>query len=118
MDPTKIRNWALAITAVLAVCGSFLAYGKRVVAQEARKEAAAQMAPATRELGEIKDLLRRQEDRELFKMCVDYQYQDDPYEVRLQNCERESNVRWSVWTAQDRWDECEAETPGECGAKP
>ena len=118
MDPTRIRNWALAITAILAVAGSMLAYGKKVIAQEARKEAAAQMAPAVQELGEIKNLLRRQEDRELFKMCMEYAHQEQAVEARNQTCTRESNQRWDVWAQQDAWDQCESVTPGECGPKP
>ena len=51
IDPGVIRNWALAAIAVASVFGGMLAYGKKVVAQEARKEAAAQMEPATKELG-------------------------------------------------------------------
>ena len=116
MDPTKLRNWALAATACAAVAIPVLAYGKRLVAQEARKEAAAQFAPATEELSQIKDLLRRQEDRDAFRTCVDYKYQDQPREVRLQMCERESNARWTYWT-------CEDETPkadrlAKCEPKP
>jgi len=118
MDPTKIRNWALTFTAVGAVIGggytagrSMVGYSKELIAQEARNQAAAQMEPATKELSEIKELLRRQEDRELFRACVEYRYQDDAREVRIQKCERESNARWAWW-------HCEDETPGECGPQP
>lgn len=112
----KIRNIALTVTAVAAAMTVLIGYGKRVIAQEARKEAAAQMAPATEELSEIKDLLRRQEDREAFKVCMDYQYQDDPVEVRNQKCTAESNARWAYW-------QCEDETPKserreKCGTQP
>jgi len=121
MDPTKIRNWALALTAVGAVLGGSWAAGKSVVsttrdliAQEASTAARAQMEPATKELEQIKDLLRRQEDRDAFRACMDYQFQDDPREVRLQKCEQESNLRWARW----QWEDCEVLTPGQCGAKP
>ena len=111
IDPGVIRNWALAAIAVASVFGGMLAYGKKVVAQEARKEAAAQMEPATKELGRITELLRRQEDRELFKQCMDYSHQEQAVEVRHQTCTRESNKRWAWW-------ECDDETPGQCGPQP
>jgi hypothetical protein len=128
MDTTKIRNAALAASAVAAALVAW-AFVPRAVdtwklgvveasAQEARAEAAqvvqAEMAPAVQELGQIKDLLRRQEDREAFRTCMEYSHQDQPVEVRNQTCERESNHRWAVW----EWEDCEQLTPGECGEKP
>jgi hypothetical protein len=116
IDPTQLRNWVLAIVAVTALLTSFLAYGKRVVAQEARKEAAAQMAPAVEELGEIKELLRRQEDREAFKTCMDYTHQELSNEARLQECTQESNARYAYWDCQDRTPK--DEWLAKCGVKP
>ena len=116
IDPAQIRNWALAIVAVAALMTSFLAYGKKVVAQEARKEAAAQMAPATQELGEIKELMRRQEDREEFKLCMDYAHQDLNVELRNQECTKESNARWAYWECQDRT--VKDEWLAKCGVRP
>ena len=118
MDPTKIRNWALTLTAVGAVIGGGYTAGRSVVgttkdliAQEAQQAARAQMEPATRELSEIKELLRRQEDREAFRACMEYAHQDEPTEVRNQICTRESNARWAWW-------KCEDETPDQCGPQP
>ena len=115
MDPTKIRNWALAITACAAVLGPALMYTHRLVAQEAARQAEAvveqKMAPATKELEQIKELLRRQEDRDAFRACMDYAHQDEPTEIRNQICTRESNRRWAWW-------KCEDETPGQCGPQP
>ena len=116
IDPTQLRNWALAIVAVAAVFSGMLAYGKKVVAQEARAEAAAQMAPAVEELGQIKELLRRQEDREAFRTCMDYKYQDVSAEVRLQECTKESNARFAYWECEDRT--AKDEVLAKCGVKP
>jgi hypothetical protein len=128
MDTTKIRNAALAASAVAAALVAW-AFVPRAVetwkigvveasAQEASAVAAevvqAEMAPAVQELGQIKDLLRRQEDRDAFRACMEYAHQDQPVEVRNQTCERESNHRWAVWA----WEDCELLTPGECGDKP
>ena len=116
IDPTQLRNWALAIVAIATVFGGMLAYGKKVVAQEARAEAAAQMAPAVEELGEIKELLRRQEDREAFKTCMDYTHQELSSEARLQECTKESNARYAYWECQDRTPK--DEWLAKCGVKP
>lgn len=116
LEPTQIRNWFLLILAAAAVLGP--AYKWNIVkAQEAgRKAATEQMAPAVEELGEIKDLMRRQEDRESFKMCMDYGHQDLAVEARNQECTKESNARWAYWECKDR-------TPKDallanCGVKP
>lgn len=101
IDPTTLRNWALALVACGSLIGGAAAYGHRLIAQEARREAARQMAPATRELSEIKDLLRRQEDREELKYCRDYKYRDEPEAIRARECERESEARWIRWRAED-----------------
>lgn len=101
IDPTSLRNWALALVAVGSVLGGAAAYGHRLVAQEARKEAAKQMAPATRELGEIKELLRRQEDREELKFCLEFKHRDLEADARARACERESEARWAAWRAED-----------------
>ena len=118
MDPVKVRNWALMATAVGAVLGGGYTAGKSLVsttkdliAQEATTAARAQLEPATKELSEIKELLRRQEDREAFRACMDYTHQDEAVEVRNQTCTRESNKRWAWW-------KCEDETPGACGPQP
>jgi len=118
MDPIKVRNWALTLTAVGAVLGggytagrSMVGYSKNLIAQEAVQAAQAEMRPAVEELGQIKELLRRQEDRDAFRTCMDYSHQDESVEVRNQICTRESNARWAWWR-------CEDETPKACGPQP
>lgn len=112
----RIRNLALTVTAVAAAMTVLIGYGKRVVAQEAQKEAKAALQPATEELSDIKDLLRRQEDREAFKSCMEYTHQDQPVEVRNQTCTKESNARWAYWQCEDETPK--AERKQKCGAQP
>lgn len=94
---TKVRNWAVAVAAVIGT-GWMIAepgahfvdsFVREVVAQEAAK----QMAPATAELSSIKGLMRRKEDRELTAECL-----KNKTELR---CTQESELRWRVYDWED-----------------
>lgn len=112
MDPNKIKAWATAIVAVLAM---WAATGKVIDlrAQEAAKaEAATQveqrMGPVEKQLetlveqGEQRALRDRvSEDREATAWCLDREYQDLSVDARKRTCKEESVARWEVWELED-----------------
>lgn len=124
MDPVKLRNWALAITATAAVLGPAFLFTKdavtEVVAQEARKEVQKQMAPVQKSLVDIVEGQRQELDFNKTLACLDRKYRDLSEEDREAACQEESAFRWKHW----RWEDCTAEfeSPEEkakmCGPEP
>lgn len=117
LDPTQVRNWFLLIIAAAAVLGPAYKWNM-VKAQEAgRKAAVEEMAPAVEELGEIKELLQRQEDMALIERCevrADRRGEDpDDYELE---CKRESDKRWAYWICKNKT--LPDELLAKCGVKP
>lgn len=111
----KIRNWGLAVSAVLAAglaAKPIWDGGKNLIAQEAATAAEAvidekleplqeQQTAASKKLVVIEGYLRRSEDREETRFCLQYSYQDLNAVARAHRCERESKARWDEWMAYD-----------------
>ena len=112
MDPNKIKAWAVAVVAVIAMTAGV---GKvvDVRAQEAARSSAAvevdqRMAPIEKQLetlveqGEQQALRDRvSEDREATAWCLDREHQDLSVDARKRICEDESKARWQVWADED-----------------
>lgn len=102
MNMERVKNGALAVTAVGAaiamVLGPVQSHVREIVAQEAKAEVQRQMEPTAQKLTSIEDLLRRDIDFKLTQACLD----EGKTAFR---CRQESEHRWAVWTYQD----CRAE---------
>jgi hypothetical protein len=129
MDPTKIAKWVALPGAVLAaivvvitqygsIQESWAQEAKQAGADTARVVVEQYAAPLLYEQRQTVELLRRSEDRDAFQMCLDYEFQDDPRDVRFEKCEDASDLRWAVW----EWEDCRArlsqKEPDNCGVKP
>lgn len=101
MNMERVKNGALAVTAVGAavamVLGPVQSHVRNIVAQEAKAEVQRQMAPTAQKLTSIEDLLRRDIDFKLTQACLEQR--------STLRCRQESEHRWAMWT----WQDCRAE---------
>jgi hypothetical protein len=109
IDPKQVLAWC----AVPAAIGGVVLYmGSHIdaVAQDtARAEVEKKMVPVQRQLEELVDQGRRDEDFKLTVYCLDRKYQDLPEPERQAKCAEESEARWDEWRRKDA--ETEQEKP-------
>ena len=101
VDPKKVAAWC-AVPAAVGAMIVFLGSQIDVRAQDAAKaEVRKEMVPVERQLEELVDQGRRDEDFRLTVYCLDRKYQDLEPAERQAKCEAESDARWAEWRAKD-----------------